>query len=276
MNGALIPVLLEDPDLATGLSPGERDRAERLLLARTARLESGPWRATEGDGAKTIVLVLEGLLMSDVVLAGVASADLIGPGDVLPDPALGSGETLLPVDVDLTVLEPSRLAFLDQRFQLSCARFPAVAVGVLDRVEQRAWRLAKQAAICNLPAVQVRLLALFWHLADRWGRVTPTHVVLPLRLLHRTLGKMVGAERSTVSVALKQLSAAELVTRRPDGAWLLKGEPSEHLEWMSEGSAGLPASRVPELAGEPAAKGRGRLTAGLLPAGVDSSGGRFL
>lgn len=191
------------------------------------------------------MLVLEGLLLCDVMLAGCASGELVGPGDVLPAPGRGrSAQTMLPIDVVLTVLEPTRIALLDQRFQMACARWPVVAVAVLDRMEQRAWRLTTQAAICNLPAVHSRLLALFWHLAERWGKVTPTHVLLPLRILHRTLGRMVGAERSTVSLALKQLADAELVIRRADGAWMLMGEPGQSLETLSERPVRLPAGLV--------------------------------
>jgi CRP/FNR family cyclic AMP-dependent transcriptional regulator len=204
--------------------------------------EPGPWKRTNtsvrNDLAKAIILVLDGLLLSDVVLSGYPSAELIGPGDVLSSPErYPNADTLLPVDIELTALEPTRVALLDEHFQLACARWPPVAVALLKRIEQRGWRLAKQAAICHLPTVHLRLLALFWHLAERWGKVTPDHLLLPLRMLHRTLGQMVGADRSTVSLALRQLADAGLVTRRADGAWLLSGDPREALElWADRGA----------------------------------------
>jgi CRP/FNR family cyclic AMP-dependent transcriptional regulator len=211
MTQSAVSLLRADPDLGAGLAPADLPLAQETLVAPFVTLEPGPWRRPDRRGreglAKANMLVLDGLLLSDIVLAGCPSAELIGPGDVLSSPdRRANAETLLPVDVELTVLEPTRVALLDERIQLSCARWPPVAVALLDRMEQRAWRLAKQAAICNLPTVHSRLLALFWHLADRWGKVTPTHLLLPIRILHRTLGKMVGAERSTVSLALRQLS----------------------------------------------------------------------
>jgi CRP/FNR family cyclic AMP-dependent transcriptional regulator len=71
--------------------------------------------------------------------------------------------------------------------------------------------------------VDRRLLALFWHLAERWGRVVPGGVHLPLRLTHRILGQLVGARRPTVSAALTELVSEGEVARRADGTWQLTG-----------------------------------------------------
>ena len=51
-----------------------------------------------------------------------------------------------------------------------------------------------------------------------------------LRLPHRTLAGMVGARRPSVTTALGQLIARGEVERRPDGGWLLLGEPPEPRE----------------------------------------------
>ena len=249
-----VSLLRADPDLASGLAPADLLAAREALVAPCVTLEPRPWNWADRDVrdelAQATMLVLEGLLLSDVVLAGCPSAELLGPGDVVSSPdRLRNADSLLPVDVELTVLEPSRIALLDERLQLACARWPRVSVALLERMEERGWRLAKQAAICHLPAVHSRLLALFWHLADRWGKVTPDHVVLPIRIVHRTLGKMVGAERSTVTLALRQLSDAGLVTRRADGAWLLSGDPSEGLELVGNRLASRPASLVADAHG---------------------------
>jgi CRP/FNR family transcriptional regulator, cyclic AMP receptor protein len=69
--------------------------------------------------------------------------------------------------------------------------------------------------------VEDRLHAMLWLLAERWGRVTPEGVTLPLRLTHELLGQLVGAKRPTVSLAMKELEARGAVRRRLDGAWLL-------------------------------------------------------
>ena len=63
----------------------------------------------------------------------------------------------------------------------------------------------------------MRLTLLLWHLAGRWGRVEHGGIRLALPLTHRLLGRLVGAERPSVSHALSRLSQAGLVTNR-DGA----------------------------------------------------------
>src|SRR5205814_3835432 len=63
---------------------------------------------------------------------------------------------------------------------------------LLDRLNDRLERLATMKAIAQLNSVDRRLTALFWHLAERWGRVTPDGVVVPLVLSHRLLGDLIG------------------------------------------------------------------------------------
>ena len=58
----------------------------------------------------------------------------------------------------------------------------------------------------RLTRVERRLKALFWHLAERWGRVSGDGVIVPLALTHRILGQLVGARRPTVSTALSELA----------------------------------------------------------------------
>jgi hypothetical protein len=57
--------------------------------------------------------------------------------------------------------------------------------------------------------------------------VVPGGVLVSLRLPHRTLAGMVGARRPSVTTALGQLIAREEIERRPDGGWLLLGDPPE-------------------------------------------------
>jgi CRP/FNR family transcriptional regulator, cyclic AMP receptor protein len=96
---------------------------------------------------------------------------------------------------------------------------------IVDRVAERAHRLAVTQAISQLNRVDRRLLALFWHLAERWGRVAVEGVAVPLVLSHRLIGELVGARRPTISTALAELARDGQLVRRDDGTWLLTGEP---------------------------------------------------
>jgi hypothetical protein len=88
-------------------------------------------------------------------------------------------------------------------------------------------RLATHQAIVQAPRVERRLELALWQLAERWGRVVPGGVLLPIALTHATLGRLVGASRPTITLALQSLLREEAVQRRQDGSWLLTGTPGE-------------------------------------------------
>jgi CRP-like cAMP-binding protein len=79
--------------------------------------------------------------------------------------------------------------------------------------------------------VDLRLLVLFWHLAERFGKVTPAGTVVPLSLSHADLAELIGAARPSVSTALKELSQQGFVQRnRADRSWLLGRELPDRLK----------------------------------------------
>ena len=45
-------------------------------------------------------------------------------------------------------------------------------------------------ALLQLSPVETRLLVLFWHLAERWGHVTPDGITVRLRISHEVLGQL--------------------------------------------------------------------------------------
>src|SRR2546430_12566490 len=78
----------------------------------------------------------------------------------------------------------------------------------MDRIMRRAHALAFHLAVSHLKLVETRLLVILWYYADRWGRVTPGGVLLPLRMTHSLLARVVGARRPSVSTALGRLRTA--------------------------------------------------------------------
>jgi len=69
-------------------------------------------------------------------------------------------------------------------------------------------------AIAAVPGVQARIELLFWHLAERWGRVAPQGVMLSLNPEQGTIDEMIGASRSRANAALRQLEDAKRLERR--------------------------------------------------------------
>lgn len=70
----------------------------------------------------------------------------------------------------------------------------------------------------------------FWHLAERFGRVTAEGISLEMPLTHEMLAKLVGATRPTVTTGLGRLTARGLLTREPDGNWWLSHDSHKALE----------------------------------------------
>jgi CRP/FNR family transcriptional regulator, cyclic AMP receptor protein len=230
MRTEQIPLLKADPDLGGLLAEPRRSDAERRLLVSTHRLGVGPWDVSRLSGASADhigLLVLEGVIARELIVADHVSAELLGPGDLVRPWQASSGAGLLPVKAVWSVLSTVTLAVLDRRFAAEAARYPEITAALFDRLGERSLRLATTQAISQLTRVDRRLKALFWHLAERWGRVSGDGVVVPLALTHRILGQLVGARRPTVSTALSELAEREELVRRPDGSWLLRGDPPD-------------------------------------------------
>lgn len=227
-----IRLLDADPDLGAFLTAERRPDATEALQVRTQSLGVGAWdvsRLRHLGGGHVGLLLLEGVIARDVIVADHVSAELLGPGDLLRPWGDPGGDSLLPVQVEWWVLSPARVAVLDRNFALRSARWPEITAALLQRQSERALRLATQQAISQLTRVDRRLLALFWHLAERWGRMGADGVVVPLALTHRILGQLIGARRPTVSTALGELADRGELLRRRDGSWLLRDSPPESL-----------------------------------------------
>ena len=174
-------------------------------------------------------LILEGVVAHDLVLAGNVSTELLGEGDIIEPLAPAREDMLVHYRVYWHVLSPVRLAVLDGRFGRALVQWPQVIATLLERAGRRALRMEVHQALLQLSPAETRLLVLFWHLAERWGRVTPDGIVLPLGLTHQVLGQLVGCRRASVTTALKALTQSRLVIRRSDGSWVLRGEPPDEL-----------------------------------------------
>ena len=222
-------VLAEDRGLGAQLPPDELTAATQHLVAAELRLPEGPWRVehplgnTPGDLG---FLVVEGLLCRDIRVGRHTCNELLGPGDLLRpwDGDEGSGAPVRHESAWRT-LHAARLVVLDARFAALAGRFPPVVAELMSRTLRRSRDLGLLLAITGMPRLDARLLAALWHLADRWGHVGPEGTLLPLRLTHETLAGVVGAQRPSVTTALRALERRGAVRRDAGGGWLLLGDP---------------------------------------------------
>ena len=233
-----VRVLEADPELALRIPPSRLFDARRRLVAEMKALSPGFCDVPEDDEPMHLgYLILDGLIARDVVLAGHVSTELLGEGDVMQPSLPGADEALIHYRVYWHVLAPTRLAVLDPEFARSLVHWPQVIAAILERANRRALKMSIHQALLQLSPVETRLLVLFWHLAERWGQITPNGVRLPLGLTHQLLGQLVGCQRASVTTALKVVTQSGLVERLDNGSWLLHGDPPDelsHLSWAAE------------------------------------------
>lgn len=230
-----VSILRHDPELGAGISAERRGLAERAALAKVLAVPRGEWDAKVAaldDGALGL-LVLSGTLCRRVVQGQRYGAELLGPGDLLrPWDRIGEWASI-PTDADWLIIEDARLAVLDGEFARRTAAFPEISVALIRRGLLRSRYLAILIAIVSQRRVETRLTMLFWHLADRFGRVRGDWVLIPVPLTHRILAELVAARRPSVSTALSKLQEQEMLLRTNDG-WQLRGPVPAEFERTRE------------------------------------------
>jgi CRP-like cAMP-binding protein len=222
--------LREDPDLGTGIPDSDRNWAVEQCVVPALSIAPGDWDLrdiqdlTQGIG----VLILDGLLLRRVGVDGRFGGELVGEGDLLRPWEGEDVDSTLPYSTGWRALSRTRLAVLDGRATARMCRYPTMIGAITGRALERARRLALMMAIIHHPRIDVRLHMLFWHLADRWGRVGRDGVILEMGLSHTVLADLIAAQRPSVTGSLKKLSESGLI-ESTDRGWVLTGEPPGEL-----------------------------------------------
>lgn len=220
----LIDVLAADVELGEGVALASA--APGLALVQVLQLGCGRWHGGVGRAALGH-LILSGFLVRRLELAGRQSAELLGPGDLVRPTESDSDEyDMIPSHGHWQVLNPARLAVLDDRFARDAAAHPQVLERLMLRLLRRSQTLALRLALGQIPNLSSRIHFTLWHLADRFGKVERGGVLLPLPLTHALLAELVSAQRPSVTRALKQLERRGLVAHEADGWKLAGGAPS--------------------------------------------------
>jgi CRP/FNR family cyclic AMP-dependent transcriptional regulator len=267
-----LKVLAADPDLAAQLHGARRVEAAERLVARTLYSRTGtlPDSFFGLSGPNGLgLLLLDGIIARELLLSDNISIELLGAGDLVQECRADDPGRLVRSQVRWTVIEPARFAVLTSGFAARMTAYPEINATLMARLVERSHRVGVTLAIAQLNGVDRRALALFWHLAERWGRITGAGVELPLRLPHRIIAQ------------LTQLTARGAIARREDGGWILRGEPvgmpSEEVSRIIElrrrrvRDGGIPMTAPTSVAAGPrrrAVAGSGGL------AGVDERGRR--
>jgi hypothetical protein len=128
---------------------------------------------------------------------------------------------MMPSEVVWTAITPVTLALLERRFLAAARTWPVLTLCLCERALEQNARALRHATINALRRVDQRILAMLWHLAALYGKVRSDGVLVPMRLSHEALGRMVGARRSTVTLALSALCEQRLVTTDGGSGFLL-------------------------------------------------------
>ncbi len=204
------------------------------LPARAAKLAPGAIDPAAVAGDAFALLLVAGVVRSEVAFGDRTVAETLVAGDVLlPANPRGDG---LEAQRRVSGLSWCVLAKLDGHFLTGAARWPALMTDLLSRLADQEHRIAVSGAINQLPRTSDRIMATFRQLTARLGLRVEDGRVLPLPMTHAEIGRLVGASRPTVSIALAELAAAGQLVRRADGHWLLRDARSTPPSTPSDGS----------------------------------------
>lgn len=227
---AAVPVL---PDLDTrGRVRAGLDRGSGVLVLEPGTLDMDDLMPAEGTSLG--LLVRDGLIAVELGAGRGHTAWLIGAEDLIRPWEMG--EIALTRHSRWRVLTRARILPLRGAFYRRIQRDPVVLEQVLSRAARTShWLLAKS-LIASTPNVGDRLLLLFTLWGERWGRVTRDGVRLELPLTHELIATCCGAQRPTVTLAMRTLEDRGLVTRIDRNCWLLRRDlPAGQIcEWWDE------------------------------------------
>ena len=223
MRRRCVRLLEINPRLGAGLTGEARAEARRMAVAPTAIVPPGDWDAVELlqrlGPCRAGCMIADGIVAHDLVIAGRTATHLLGRGDILA-PAVRPCRHL-PVTRIFGLAEPTRVALLDESFAAVARRWPSIAEALVVHAERQMERVAVQQLISQLPRAEQRIVALLWHLSDRWGREESDGVVVPLMIGHEAMSHLVDGRRPTISAALANLADRNLVVRLANGTWWL-------------------------------------------------------
>src|SRR2546421_3060227 len=145
-------VLLEDPDLAEGLHGERLEHAVQDCVVHILRFEAGEWSPpalTPEVRSGLGLLLLDGLVVRRVGVAGRVGSELLGEGDVLRPWEGEGGELMRAQKGRWGALRRGRLAVLDRDFSQRVCYYPEVISALFGRAIRRSRWMAVTMAILH-------------------------------------------------------------------------------------------------------------------------------
>ena len=212
----LVRLFEHDPDLLRYVPSDQVAAATDRIVVESVVLPRGELSppVARVDAIDLGYLVLRGTMLRRVDVLGRRAIEIVGEGDVVRTATADTdAAAAVPCNASWRLLTEARVAILDRRFERDIARWPGITSDLAGRLARRSTGLMIQLAIARVPRVDIRLLLMFWRLAERWGWVSPDGVWLSLTLSRQTLGELVTAHRASVNVALRELRVSRTVAQ---------------------------------------------------------------
>jgi CRP-like cAMP-binding protein len=209
------------PEIEDLIPAEDREIAARVLVAPLLTSANEDLSRLMVAAAPTAFdfLVAEGVVLKDTVFAARSALELLGPGDVLAPP-LSAARQLESRAVSRYIAHGrASAAVLDRRFAQAARRWPGLSELLHDRIGRQAHRASMQLAMLHQSRAEDRIMSLFVDLAERFGRVTADGVIVDIDLTHELIGRLVGAQRPTVSLGLTVLGSTGDLVRLDTGGW---------------------------------------------------------
>jgi CRP-like cAMP-binding protein len=211
------------PDVIASVPEDDRVLAERALLAPrlAARDEdlAGVLGAAPSDAFA--FLLVEGVVLKETTLATRSALELLNEGDILA-PVLSESRQYGTRAASRDLAHgPVSLAVLGDRFRTASRRWPAVGDDLHDRLARQTHRASAHLAMLHTSRVEERISLLFEDLGERCGRMTTGGVVIDITLTHDIIGRLVAAQRPTVTLALQALAGTGSLRRLDRGRWMI-------------------------------------------------------
>ncbi|HET9101865.1 MAG TPA: helix-turn-helix domain-containing protein [Solirubrobacteraceae bacterium] len=249
-RGETALILEEEPDLARGLSPQDTRAAVAAFRASVISVKHRRWEPPRLDPATAYgLLVLEGLIGRRVRIGPAVGTELLSCGDILRPWDEPLRWNLIPPELDWRVFRPVRLAVLDEPITRLIGSRPQLVVNFSGRLVRRTRSVAYIMAVSHQPRVADKLLLTLWHLASSFGRVTSDGVKIPFKLTHEVLGEIIGAQRPSVTTAMRALQTSGQLKRVPGEGLVLLADPEDWARTARRAVSGMAAPEPATLAG---------------------------
>lgn len=213
------------PDLVADLDDDDRALARRLVVPTRRLSATKVPLATMLERERCFaMLVSRGLIIHRTSVGGRSATRVLGFGDIVTagDPYLRTEHS----DEYVVSDQSAYVALLGPEVLQATRQIPDLLRALQLRMGAQHHRLVIQMAICQLPRVEDRVLAMLWLLAENWGTVSAEGTLLPIDLTHKALGELIGAKRPTVTLAVSELARRNAAERLAAG-WLLHESPLE-------------------------------------------------